>query len=84
MHHEKIVDSTKELLADGFHAIEMEGAAVAQVCNELEIPFVVVRSISDKADHHAAIKFQNFLDEVAGTYSLGILTEYFQIQSKNY
>jgi len=77
-HHERIALSTKDLLPNGFHAIEMEGAAVAQVCVELNIPFVVVRSISDKADHHAGINFQDFLDEVAGQYSLGILTEYLQ------
>ncbi len=79
-HHKKIADSTKELLADGFHAIEMEGAAVAQVCKELGVPFVVVRSISDKADHNAAVKFEDFLSQVAGQYSLGILTEYLQVK----
>lgn len=76
--HKQIAGSTKELLPDGFLAIEMEGAAVAQVCQELKVPFVVVRSISDKANHDAGIHFQTFMEQVAGHYSLGVLKEYFQ------
>jgi adenosylhomocysteine nucleosidase len=76
--HKHIADSTKDLLTNGFHAVEMEGAAVAQVCDELNLPFIVLRSISDKANQEAPVNFQDFLDQVAGMYSLGILTEYFQ------
>ncbi len=54
-------------------AVEMEGAAVAQVCHEHKKPFVVVRTISDKADHSAAIDFQKFVTEVAKYYSKGIV-----------
>jgi len=32
-------------------AVEMEGGAVAQVCHDYNIPFVVIRTISDKANH---------------------------------
>jgi len=39
---------------------EMEGAAVAQVCAMNGIPFVIVRSMSDKADGSAHINFQQF------------------------
>ncbi len=39
---------------------EMEGAAVAQVCNMNNIPFVIVRSMSDKADHSANVNFSEF------------------------
>lgn len=31
-------------------AVEMEGAAVAQVCDDYKIPYVIIRTISDKAD----------------------------------
>lgn len=56
--------------------VEMEGAAVAQVCVESKIPFGVVRTISDTADHGAPIDFPKFLDALASHFSLGILLEY--------
>ncbi|RYF56273.1 MAG: 5'-methylthioadenosine/adenosylhomocysteine nucleosidase, partial [Cytophagaceae bacterium] len=39
----------------GADAIEMEGAAVAQVCYQQAIPCIVIRSLSDRADSHAVI-----------------------------
>lgn len=39
---------------------EMEGAAVAQVCAKWGVPFVIVRSISDTADHRAEVDFRSF------------------------
>ncbi len=39
---------------------EMEGAAVAQVCAMNSIPYVVIRSMSDKADGSAHVNFQEF------------------------
>ncbi|MFX3633376.1 MAG: 5'-methylthioadenosine/adenosylhomocysteine nucleosidase [Candidatus Pristimantibacillus sp.] len=39
---------------------EMEGASVAQVCDMNEIPFVVIRSMSDKADGSAHVNFAEF------------------------
>lgn len=41
--------------------IEMEGAAVAHVCEVMEIPFVIIRSISDKADNEAGMTFNEFV-----------------------
>jgi hypothetical protein len=35
-------------------AVEMEGAAVAQVCHDYGVPFAAVRTISDRADDAAA------------------------------
>lgn len=75
-HYHEIVNKTKEILPNGFHAIEMEGAAVAQVCKELGVPFVIMRAISDKANHEAAIDFLTFMDQVASYYSFGVLKEY--------
>tara|TARA_R110002096_G_scaffold432976_4_gene650815 strand:+ start:12663 stop:13373 length:711 start_codon:yes stop_codon:yes gene_type:complete len=53
---------TQELNGD---AVEMEGAAVAQVCTINEIPFLIVRTISDKANEEASVNFNNLLPEIA-------------------
>lgn len=57
-------------------AVEMEGAAVAQVCEEYGIPYVVVRTISDKANHSASVDFQSFIANIANKYSAGIINNY--------
>src|SRR5690606_38810696 len=44
----------------GAACAEMEGAAVAQVCRRAGVPFVIVRSISDTADHAAEVSFREF------------------------
>ena len=54
---------------------EMEGAAVAQVCYEYEVPFVVIRTISDTANETADIDFPLFLEEVASKYSAAIIDQ---------
>ncbi|MNO05218.1 5'-methylthioadenosine/S-adenosylhomocysteine nucleosidase [compost metagenome] len=38
----------------------MEGAAVAQVCSMNGVPYVVIRSMSDKADGSAHVSFAEF------------------------
>jgi adenosylhomocysteine nucleosidase len=53
--------------------VEMEGAAVAQVCDEYSIPFAVVRTISDSADESSVHDFPRFSREVAQHYSIGVL-----------
>ncbi len=50
-------------------AVEMEGAAVAQVCHAAGVPFGLVRTISDRADASAAIDFPRFLRAVAAPYA---------------
>jgi len=41
---------------------EMEGAAVAHVCKLCEVPFVIIRSISDELNGEAVVDFNEFLD----------------------
>lgn len=43
-------------------ALEMEGAAVAVVCDALDIPFFILRAISDAADMDAGFDFDAFLE----------------------
>lgn len=54
--------------------VEMEGAAVAQICFEHDIPCTIVRTISDSADHSAAIDFEPFAKYVASNYSIAIIS----------
>lgn len=53
--------------------VEMEGAAVAQVCHEYGARFAIVRTVSDRADEAASNDFNSFLVAVASHYSAGIL-----------
>ncbi|MGS0741490.1 5'-methylthioadenosine/adenosylhomocysteine nucleosidase [Glaciimonas sp. GG7] len=58
-------------------AVEMEGAAVAQICFEYGVPYAVLRTISDRADASAHTDFGAFLAGVASHYSTGILRRFF-------
>ncbi|MBC7684240.1 MAG: 5'-methylthioadenosine/adenosylhomocysteine nucleosidase [Bdellovibrionales bacterium] len=57
----------------GLLAVEMEGAAVAQVCFELGVPFAVIRTISDNANEKAALDFMRFVKTVAARYAFHIV-----------
>ena len=46
--------------------VDMEGAAVAYVCRLHQTPYVLVRTISDKANSEAPESFEAFLPEVVG------------------
>ena len=58
--------------------VEMEGAAVAQVCYEYKIPFTIIRTISDAADEKAEFDFSSFIKNVSSKYSLEIIKMYYQ------
>jgi len=65
-------DQLRALLPDAL-SVEMEGAAVAQVCHDFARPFAVVRTISDRADDAAHGDFQRFVRDVAAPYSRDIV-----------
>lgn len=46
-------------------ALEMEGGSVAVVCNALDVPFFILRAISDAADMDASFSFDTFLETSA-------------------
>jgi adenosylhomocysteine nucleosidase len=63
-------------------AVEMEGAAVAQVCFDYGIPFAAVRTISDRADAQAHMDFSAFVQQVASPYALAIVSQFMKILPK--
>lgn len=54
-------------------AVEMEGAAFAQVCHDFGVPFAAVRTISDRADDAAHGDFLAFIRTVASPHSAAIV-----------
>ena len=44
---------------------EMEGGAIAQVCYLNHTPYVILRAISDKADHSEEMSFEQFAETAA-------------------
>lgn len=63
---EKLLEMLPQVLC-----VEMEGAAVAQVCYEYKIPFVVIRTISDSANENSVVDFNEFITQIAS--NLGII-----------
>jgi adenosylhomocysteine nucleosidase len=67
----------------GSLCVEMEGAAVAQVCWEHSQDFGVLRTISDRADSKAQVDFPSFIANIASPYSFGVLQQYLAEISAN-
>ncbi|MBE5966589.1 MAG: 5'-methylthioadenosine/adenosylhomocysteine nucleosidase [Lachnospiraceae bacterium] len=65
----------KEWLLKNFngYCTEMEGAAIAQAAYLNHIPFLIIRAISDKADHSAEMAYSEF-EEIAITNTVKLLT----------
>ena len=57
----------KQFIENTFNAdaLEMEGASVAVVCDALNVPFFILRAISDTADMDAGFDFDEFLKSSA-------------------
>jgi len=60
-------EERKKWIGDTFKAdaLEMEGASVAVVCSSLNVPFFILRAISDSADMDASFNFDEFLESSA-------------------
>jgi len=68
----------RELLPDAL-AVEMEGAALAQVCADFGRPFAVLRTVSDRADDTAHADFNRFIAEVASVYTRAIVSDWLRL-----
>lgn len=60
-------ETRKDWIGETFNAdaLEMEGASVAVVCDAYEVPFFILRAISDTADMDAGFSFDEFLKSSA-------------------
>ncbi len=53
--------------------VEMEGAAVAQVAYEYQLPFIIIRIISDNANNDAIIDSPRFIEQLASHFTAGVI-----------
>lgn len=69
----------REWLPDAL-CVEMEGASVGQVCYEYGVPFAVIRTISDYAQHqNTVIDVGKFVSMASGYYSVGIINNLYAL-----
>lgn len=68
---------TKDFIISSFNAVsaEMEGGSIGQVCYLNNIPFCVLRVISDNADGSADMSFETFAEK-ASNISVNIITDF--------
>ncbi|WP_391202039.1 5'-methylthioadenosine/S-adenosylhomocysteine nucleosidase [Psychrobacillus sp. L4] len=71
MHNPEKVETVRNNFPQ-MKACEMEAAAVAQVCHQFDVPFVVIRALSDIAGKESSISFDEFLP-VAAKHSTEIV-----------
>jgi adenosylhomocysteine nucleosidase len=62
-------------------ATEMEGGSVAQVCWQQQVPFVVIRSMSDKAGSNAHVDMESFY-HVAARNSANLVMNMLEMLAK--
>ena len=70
----------KAFIVENFHAIacEMEGAAIGQVCYVNEVPFCILRAISDSADGSSHMDYPTFV-KMAAEQSVNLLRRFLNV-----
>ncbi len=76
------IDQTRQRFPDML-AVEMEGAAIAQVCHMLHTPFVVIRSLSDIAGKESPVSFDAYLEVASKNSSAMVLAMLGQLSAVN-
>lgn len=78
-------EKRKDWIGETFDAValEMEGGSVAVVCDALNVPFFILRSISDAADMDASFSFDEFLESSAIISAEFIMKMVDQLVSEN-
>ena len=64
MHDPERVEFVRGKFTD-LYAVEMEAAAIAQVCHLFNVPFVIIRALSDIAGKDSNVSFDKFLEKAA-------------------
>ena len=78
--HSSEVERLRILVPDA-KCVEMETAAVAQVCYEHGVPFGAFRILSDTANETAAIDFHQFLVNHAGPMAAQLVREFLKLKN---
>lgn len=75
----------KDMITDDFGAIcgEMEGGAIGHTCMANNIPFAVIRSISDGGDENAQMDYPIF-KKIAAEKSTAIIVEYIKSEQNQF
>ncbi|WP_374724628.1 5'-methylthioadenosine/S-adenosylhomocysteine nucleosidase [Calidifontibacillus erzurumensis] len=84
MHDPERVEFVRGKFSD-IYAVEMEAAAIAQVCHVFNVPFVIIRALSDIAGKESNVSFEQFLETAArhsATFILNMIAE-FEKELKN-
>ncbi len=64
-------------------AVEMEGAAIAHTCHQFNVPFVVIRSMSDIAGKESPTSFEAYLETASVNSSQLVLNMLNALQGKS-
>jgi len=64
-------------------AVEMEGAAIAQTCHQFNIPFVIIRSLSDIAGKESPTSFDEYLETASVNSSQLVINMLKALQGKS-
>lgn len=77
-------ENQKDVIRNNFPnaiAVDMEASAVAQVCYHFNVPFLVLRAVSDVADKQSLVSYNRFLTLATENASRAVLNTLEQIHS---